>query len=343
MSEIKGQPAGLYRRHRTQTSDAQQGMAVVAVLLVVAVIAVLASALLGRQTTAIRGVQTEQTHAQARWLLRGEISRAQVVLRSEAIREPATRLDGLWSRPVNGLVLGEVEGGPARAFTEIIDEQSKFNLRNLVNYGRIDPAESAAFLRLCALVGVPPDQAGRIARRVAVSLVEADRQSPPPTASTEAKAAQEAAQELGLAGMPARELAPRLRTVEDLLAVSGVDATSVARLRPYVTVLPRRTWINANTARAEVLAAWVPGLSLDRAGAMLRARDNGQWFINRGDFVNRLQMPGVNPSSIRIGITSQWFRVSTALQTPRTTILMQALLHDDKEALPQVMWLREGA
>ncbi|MGJ7583621.1 type II secretion system minor pseudopilin GspK, partial [Variovorax sp. RHLX14] len=141
-------------------------MAIISVLLVVAVIAVLASALLGRQTAAIRAAQTEQTLAQARWLLRGEIARAQLVLRAEAQREPATRLDGLWNRPVNGQVLGHIEGASARAFTEIIDEQSKFNLRNLVNAGQIDPVESAAFLRLCALVGVSADQADRMARRV---------------------------------------------------------------------------------------------------------------------------------------------------------------------------------
>ncbi|MGJ7542503.1 type II secretion system minor pseudopilin GspK [Variovorax sp. LT1R16] len=318
-------------------------MAVVGVLLVVAVIAVLASALLGRQTAAIRAAQAEQTLAQAHWLLRGEIGRAQLVLRAEAQREPATRLDGLWSRPVNGQVLGQIEGAPARAFTEIIDEQSKFNLRNLVNGGQIDPVESAAFLRLCTLLGVSADQAGRMARRVAVSLVEADRQSAAPSLPSELKAAREAAQQLGLADLPAREQAPRLRAVEDLLAVPGVEAGSVARLGPFVTVLPQRTWINANTAKAEVLAAWVPGLALDRARALLQMRDNGQWFINRGDFANRLQMPHLDESEILIGITSQWFRVSSALQMSRTTLLMQALLHDDKETLPRVMWLREGA
>jgi general secretion pathway protein K len=318
-------------------------MVVISMLLVVAVIAVLAAALLGRQATAIRAAQTDQTRAQARWLLRGEISRAQLVLRAAAQREPVTRLDGAWSRPAIGQVLGQIEGKPAHVFTEITDEQSKFNLRNLVNSGQVDPGEAAAFLRLCAMAGVLPDQASRMARRVAVSLVEADRQSAAPVMASETKATQEAAQQLGLSSLPMREQAPRLRAIEDLLAVPGVDSGSVARLRPFVTVLPQRTWINANTAKAEVLAAWVPGLELDRARALLRARDNGQWFVNRGDFANRLQMPQVDETDILVGITSQWFRVSSALQTSHTTLLMQALVHDDKEILPQVIWLREGA
>jgi|GEM_PF-117541 len=336
-------PAGLRRRCGIARRSLPRGMAVVSVLLVVAVIAVLAAALLGRQTAVIRIAQTEQTLAQATWLLRGEISRAQLALRAQAQRDPATRLDGLWNLPVNGQVLGQIEGAPALVFTEIVDEQGKFNLRNLVYAGQIDAAESAAFLRLCTLVGVPPDQASRIARRAIVGMVDADLRSSAITAPAEVKAAQEAATHLGIAILPERDQAPRLRVLEDLLAVPGLNPDSIARLKPYLTVLPQRTWINANTAKPEVLAAWVPGLALDRARALIRTRDDGQWFINRADFANRLQMPQVSERRLRIGISSEWFRVSSALRIPRTTLLMQALLHDDKEALPQVMWLREGA
>lgn len=322
-----------------------RGMAVVAVLMVVAVIAVIASALLGRQSAVIRAAQSDQTGAQARWLLRGEIARAQVLLRAEARREIATRLDGAWAAPVAGQALGTLEGAPALAFTEITDEQARFNLRNLVRGGRLDAVEGAAFLRLCAMTGVPPEQAARIARRVVTSLAEADRASaePPSTDPKEMEDFARVAGQLGVEAPSDRDLAPRLRVVEDLLGTPGVEAGSVARLRPFVTVLPRRTWINANTARPEVIAAWVPGLSLDRAREVLQLRDRGQWFLNRGDFVHRLQIPGLDDAEVLIGINSEWFRVSTALRMSRTTLLMQALLHDDKSAVPRLVWIREGA
>ncbi|HCB1211686.1 type II secretion system minor pseudopilin GspK [Alcaligenes sp.] len=317
-------------------------MAVIAVLVVVAIVAVLAAALMARQATAIRAAQAGQTQTQARWLLQGEVSRAQTALYADAQRDAATRLDGLWARPVAGAVIGELGGERALVFSEIIDEQSKFNLRNLVEAGQVDPGESAAFLRLCDLVGVPRDQANRIARRVIVSLVEADRHSGLSLAEAEIKVARAAAQNLGIDMLSSREQAPRLRDLDDLLGEPGLNPNIVALLRPYVTVLPQRTWINANTAGPEVLAAWVPGLSFDRAKAMLAARNSGQWFINRGDFANRLQMPEIDETEILIGITSQWFRLSGALRTPRTTLAVQALLHDDKKSLPQVVWLREG-
>lgn len=310
------------------------GMAVVSVLLVVAVIALLAAALMARQTTVIRSAQAEQTHIQARWLLRGELSRARVVLGAEAQRTPVTRLDGVWATPVNGVVAGELEGEAARLFGEIRDEQSRFNLLNLANAGQPDPRESAAFLRLCALTGVPRSQAVLIVRRVVSSLSEA--------APSEVPVARAVPDQEMIVTDP-RETAPRLREVSDLLATPGLDPASVERLRPYITLLPQRTWINANTAGPEVLAAWVPGLTLEHARAMLAARDHGQWFRNRGDFVSRLAIAGINESDIFIGITSQWFRVDSAVRTSRITLVMQALLHDDKTRLPRVVWLREGA
>ncbi|MFT4173114.1 MAG: type II secretion system protein GspK, partial [Rhodocyclaceae bacterium] len=164
-----------------------------------------------------------------------------------------------------------------------------------------------------------------------------------PVSEADAAAAHAAAEQLGLDALGGRDRAPRPRDLNDLLGQTGIDAQSVARLRPFVTVLPQRTWINANTAGPEVLAAWVPGLTLERAQALLAVRDSGQWFINRGDFAHRLQLADVDESEIFIGITSEWFRVSSALTSPRTTVLLQALLHDDKTSLPAVVWLREGA
>ncbi|WP_370679420.1 type II secretion system minor pseudopilin GspK [Comamonas sp. GB3 AK4-5] len=320
-------------------------MAVVSVLLIVVVIALLAVTLMARQTTTIRAAQTEQNRVKAHWLLHGELSRVQALLRTEAQRTPLTQRDGAWARPVAGIVVGEIAGEPARAFIEVTDEQSKFNLRNLVDAGQIDLRELEVFQRLCALLGVPDEQASRIARRVVLSSLEADRETtaPPSPDPEQAKAALAAAQQLGLAPLGHRDQAPRLRDVFNLLAVPGIDAASVARLSPHITILPQRTWINANTAGPEVLAAWVPGLSVGRAQTLLEARDHGQWFINRGDFTNRLQMPEIEEADILIGITSQWFRMSGALRTPHTTLLLQGLLHDDKKSLPQVVWLREGA
>ncbi|HEX7868280.1 MAG TPA: type II secretion system minor pseudopilin GspK [Variovorax sp.] len=321
----------------------QRGMAVVSALLIVAVIALLAASLLGRQSAFIRTTQGDQLRVQARWLLRGEIDEARRVLRAEALREPTTRLDGLWTRPFSRAASGQVAGDGGRLVSEIADEQSKFNLRNLVDHSGMDPDEAEVFGRLCALVGVPQAQARAIMRRVVVSLGDAQQ---PGSAAVSDDVRARAAQLAGSMGLP-QELprnaqAPRLRALEDLLAVPGVDASVLAKLMPFVTVLPERTWINANTARAELVAAGVPGLTLDRAKALLTARDQGQWFVNNGDFANRLKMPELDSAGVRMGVTSNWFRVASVLDTARTQFVQVVLLHDDKTSMPRVVWLREG-
>lgn len=321
----------------------QQGMAVVSALLIVAVIAVLAASLLGRQSAFIRTTQGDQVRTQARWLLRGEIGQAQRALRAEARREPTTRLDGLWNQPFARAATGQVAAEGGRLVSEVSDEQGKFNLRNLVGPTGLDPAEAEVFMRLCALAGVPPAPAQAIVRRVVLSL--GDAQPPEVEVVADATRAQrhQLAASLGLPPeLPAHAQAPRLRALEDLLAVPGVDGAVLARLAPFVTVLPEPTWINANTARAEVVASGVAGLSLDKARAVLAARDRGQWFVNRGDFVNRLQMPALELNTVRMGVTSHWFRVASVLDTARTKYVQVALLLDDKDALPRVVWLREG-
>ena len=53
----------------------------------------------------------------------------------------------------------------------------------------------------------------------------------------------------------------------ELALIPGFDAAVRARLRPFVTALPRFTAINVNTAPPEVLAAVIDGLELDAARA----------------------------------------------------------------------------
>ena len=60
--------------------------------------------------------------------------------------------------------------------------------------------------------------------------------------------------------------------VDSLLDVDGVTPEMVARLRPFVTVLPTTTPVNMNTAPAEVIAALMPGMSVSSAQALVSRR-----------------------------------------------------------------------
>jgi general secretion pathway protein K len=220
------------------------------------------------------------------------------------------------------------------------DEQGKFNLRNLVANERVDEAQVQAFQRLCELLEVNAGLSQRISQRVIASyprllnaqIAEASKpgfdsgRATSPTASHK----------------PQKPTLPMLRSLDDLRSVDGVSDALINKLAPYLTVIPAMTWLNGNTATAPVLAAYVPGLSLERAQALINERDAGRWFVNRGDFVNRLRMPQLELTSVKVGITSDWFRLRGEARRDQRRVSLEALLHRSEDRLPQVIWSRVG-
>jgi len=193
----------------------------------------------------------------------------------------------------------------------IEDEQGKFNLRNLVNRQQVDTEQLQRFERLCRLIGIDPAVSRRISQRVIASYVA-----------------------------PAKY--PMLRNLDDLGGIEGLDPVVLQRMQAYISVLPGPTWVNGNTASAEVLSAVVPQLSLSQAHGLVAERDSGQWFINRGDFVNRLHLPQVAVESVQVGITSEWFRVQGQARREQRRVALDALLHRPEDRQPRVIWSRVG-
>ena len=281
----------------------QRGMAIISALLIAAVVAVIAGAMLTRQTVFTRSLEAEQMRIQGQWLLQGGVERSRQMLWEARQKDVLTRLDQPWARAQGGTFEGRVE-----------DEQGKFNLRNLVNRQRVDAEQLQSFERLCRLIGVDPAVSRRISQRVIASYAQLDT--------------------------PAKY--PMLRSLDDLSGVEGLDAAVLQRMQTYISVLPDMTWVNGNTARAEVLSAVVPQLSLSQAQALVAERDGGHWFINRGDFVNRLHLPQVAVDSVQVGITSEWFRLQGQARQEQRRVTLDALLHRPENRRPQVIWSRVG-
>lgn len=297
----------------------QRGMAIISALLIAAVVAVLAGAMLTRQSVFTRSLEAEQLRVQGSWLLQGALQVSRQQLWEARRKEVLTRLDQPWARPFAGVVEGRLD-----------DEQGKFNLRNLVSHQQPDAAQLQSFQRLCQLLGIDPGVSQRISQRVLASYVQRAGAS---ELSNLRSTSPEAAQAL----LPAK--APMLRSLDDLALEPRVQQ----RLAAYVSVLPDNTWVNGNTASAEVLSAVVPGLSLPQAQGLVAERDSGRWFINRGDFVNRLRMPRLVVDSVQVGITSEWFRWHGRTRQAQRRVAVEALLYRPEERQPQVIWWRVGA
>ncbi|MEL6078681.1 type II secretion system minor pseudopilin GspK, partial [Stenotrophomonas maltophilia] len=72
-------------------------------------------------------------------------------------------------------------------------------------------------------------------------------------------------------------------------------------------------------------------------------RDAGHWFINRGDFLNRLRMPHLAVEQIKVGITSEGFLLQGRARRDQRRVSLEALLHRPEDRMPQVIWSRVGA
>jgi general secretion pathway protein K len=291
----------------------QRGTAVIMAMLIVAAAATLVSGAMWQQSALIRETENELEYAQARWLIRGAIDWAGVILREDARTSSVDHPGEPWAVPLADTRLNENDGRPAAYLAGgIEDEQAKFNLRNLVANQDIDPRELKALARLLGSLGVNEGLAPRIAARVQAAVRAAMAQQPA----------------LGLVA------------VDELLAVQGMDAKTLERLRPYLTVLPEATPVNANTASAEVLAAQFADFSVVDARRVVAARDLA-FFKDLGDARSRLADAGAtDAASTPLAVATRYFGIEGNVTYGNARLRARALVKRDGARL-DVLWLRE--
>ena len=263
----------------------QRGAALITAMLIAALAAVMVSGMFWGQWSAIAREQTAREQTQARWILRGSIDWARLILREDARTSTADYLGEPWSVPLAEARLstflaarGQDSAGLPDAWLEgrIVDAQSRFNLRDLAPAGSVDPQALLAFERLCTALQLPPGVAITIANGMAAS-------SPIGAA---------ASTNVANAPLPIQQL-------QDLARLGSGVVQALPKLAPEVTVLPQATPVNANTAGPLVLAA-VLGVDNETAQALIAARKRA-YFRNLGDISVLLpQGSTVNPQLVSV-------------------------------------------
>jgi general secretion pathway protein K len=181
----------------------------------------------------------------------------------------------------------------------IEDQQGRFNLNNVLKNGKVNSEHLAYFRRLLSILTLPPALADALADWI-------DARSRP------------------------------LTDVAELALLHGFDDNVRARLRPFVTALPRFTAVNANTASPEVLAAVVEGLDLDAARAMVAQRERTH-FRNLSDFFSQLP-PGFIVPTENISVSSDFFIATTRVTIGGAQARGSALLARANAGWPVVVW-----
>jgi general secretion pathway protein K len=311
----------------------QRGVAVITALLLTTLAVTIVASLFWQQQVQVRSIENQRLHLQTKWILRGALDWARLILREDAKFSTVDHLGEPWAVTLADTRLDQyVEN--ARADSDqsdatlsghVVDAQSRFNLSNLSANGTINKSEVLVFERLLSNLHLNP----ALAQATANLLASTQKTSAVRTAGVPAdNAASSAAQPL------------TLLQLDDVLAVPGFTGTVLAALRDFVVVLPRATAVNVNTAPAEVLAARINSLSLSDATALVGARDRA-YLRDIGDLKLRLPGKTLNESEKEIAVTTNFFMVYGTVRLNRASLEMQALIERSNNST-KVIWVRDN-
>ena len=302
---------------RQGAGHSERGAALLVALLTVAMVATLAAAGLWQQWRAAQVEAAERQRAQASWVLSGALDWARLILREDGGSSGSVdHLGEPWAVPLREARLAtflaanrdaDISGSSAeRSFLsgEIVDLQSRLNVSNLVEGGRVSLAGTRAFVRLFELLGLPTGQVEALAQQLL-------------------RASQASLRALPADGSPV----PLLPQEVAQLVWLGLPPASVKAIAPYVTVLPARTPINLNTAPAPVIYAAVDGIGLADAQRLVAQRSASH--LRTVADATPLLGPEARTGDGVASVGSRFFEVRGQLRLDQQVVVERSLVQRD--------------
>ena len=243
----------------------QRGAALLTAMLTVALVTTLASAALWQQWRQVEIETAERGRSQTSWMMTGALDWTRLILREDAVSAQGAGVDHLgepWALPVQESKLStflsqdqQWREGDSEVFLsgQITDAQSRMNVMNLIEDGKVSAKALARFAALFERLNLPLSELQNLALQLQAT---AEAAAKPATATASAALMpQQTAQLLWL----------------------GLSPRTLMSLQEHITVLPEATPVNLNTASAEVLSASLPGLDLASARQAVDQRQRGHW------------------------------------------------------------------
>lgn len=310
-------------REQTLQLERERGSATITALIVVGVVAVLMTGLIWRQQMQIRTLENARDRMQAEWLQRGAVDFARLVLVEDQRVSQFDHLGEAWALPlVDGRIADFLKNADVpdeiAAVTlqgQLLDAQSRFNLLNLWDsqFKTVQVAGVQQYARLLEALGLDRN----LAQLTAQSALQAD--------------------------LPLFDL-------EGLLALPSYTPALLEQLRPFVTLLPRVTTINVNTAPVEVLMSAIAGLSRSAASNVVQQRATRPIKTLDELRTSLNQAAGTQASAIDaslLDVKSQFWLARSEIRLGRGLFISSTLIQRSPKALPDgdvthVVWSKTG-
>jgi general secretion pathway protein K len=300
-------------------------------MLTVTLVATLAVAALWQQWRSVEVEAAERSRVQSAWVLTGALDWARLILREDARAGGADYLSEPWSVPLQEARLTTFlaadrnntsdtdAAGMQEAFLsgQITDLQSRMNLLNLIDNGKLSEVEMLAFGKLFELLGLPPQQLATLADNLRLASID------PRTDAS-----------IG-------PFAPLLPQQLEQTAWLGLPRATAVALSPFVTVLPIRTPVNLNTAPPEVIYAMIPALEMADAQRLVRSRGEShlRTLTDANELVLALQG---QLSDTRHSVVSRFFEVRGRLRLDQLVVEERSVLQRDGLEV-KTLWRERGA
>ena len=295
------------------TGRSQRGAALLMAMLLVTLVATLSAASLWLQWRQVEVETADRQRSQLSWLITGAMDWSRLILREDALSVQSGGTDHLgepWALPVQESRLStflsqgqQLREGDPQVFLSgrITDAQSRLNLLSLSEGSQVVPEVLAQWVRLFALLQLPRAELEQLVRQWPLALTE------------------------GAQG-PLRP-----QRVEQLVWL-GLSEASVARLQPFVTVLPEPTPVNLNTAPLQVLLASLPALDSATAQRFVQRREQ-RHFATLEEARQALGLAAAQLSERRHALRTQYFEVTGQLRIDQQRQTERALV---RRSGPQV-------
>lgn len=299
-----------------------QGVAIITALAVVFLVMAIVTSITVQNYRTISKMTHQKIQDQAYSILHVAVDFGRAGLATSAVTSRVDTLTDIWAQPIPPTQM--LPGIEMSGY--ITDEQSKFNINDLVENGQVNQTVLAQFQVLLKYLKIPPTMGDAIASYMAAPYNETDIMSQ------------------YTSGTPAYRPAGRpLTDLSELLLVKNMQPEWVTKLNTYVTAIPQSinlnesqvagnqaaanqtqnnalvfnagsVKINVNTASAEVIAA-KSGMPITVAQRMTVIRTNKP-FYSATDITNFLSNNGImlsqNNNTIALntmGTTSQYFTI----------------------------------
>jgi general secretion pathway protein K len=320
----------------------QRGVAGVNAMLLTTLAITIVASLFWQQQVQVRSMENQRLHLQTKWILRGALDWAGLVLRQDGQDNTYTSLNQVWATPLAETRLDQyiererVQGEvfDATLSGSIIDATSRYNLSNLARQRIVDPDQVGIYKRLLANLKLDPALAQRTA--IAVASAQVAQPEPPPEQAPPGPPPAPAPKPVPGGAVPVR-----LTQLDDLLSIPGYTVDVVDKLREFVIVLPEQTPVNVNTAAPEVLAAVIEDFSLAEANSLVARRKSAAWR-DLSYFTTDLHGKKAVPNSV--GVLSSYFLVRSRVRLDRAALNAEALINRgiDARRVTVLVWVRQN-